>query len=54
MCCMFFFFLMSSARFYLSTGKPELAVKTLAKVAQDNKKELPNGELVLTNVIKFK
>jgi MFS family permease len=35
-----------SARFQLISNKPDLALKTLKRIADDNQKDLPDGDLV--------
>ena len=40
-----------SARFYMITNKHELALKTLQRVAKDNKSSLPEGSLKIIEVL---
>ena len=37
-----------SPRFLMTVGKPEKALRILQRIAKENKKELPPGELVAT------
>ena len=37
-----------SPRFYMAAGKPEKALCILQKIAKENNKELPPGELIAT------
>lgn len=37
-----------SPRFYMAAGKPEKALCILQKIAKENNKELPQGELIAT------
>lgn len=37
-----------SPRFLMTVGKPEKALRILQRIAQENKQELPPGELVAT------
>ena len=38
-----------SPRFLMTVGKPEKALRILQRIAQENKQELPPGELVATD-----
>ncbi|KAK0417939.1 hypothetical protein QR680_013289 [Steinernema hermaphroditum] len=40
------FWLPESARYYMASGRPEMALKTLQKVARENGKMLPEGKLI--------
>jgi hypothetical protein len=40
------YYLPESARYYLASGKRDLAIKVLQNVAKSNKKPLPDGKLV--------
>ena len=44
------YLLPESARFYLTAGKRELAIKTLEEISQQNRVPLPDGELITIEV----
>ena len=44
--CILCYWLPESAKFYLTSGQRNKAIKTLNKISKENKKALPEGELI--------